>query len=110
MGTANRTLIRWAWLLALAGVSSAGCSASEWQQIQWPWQRQSVLKERYDVPPMDDARYSDPATFPKSTMTPTLRSPDDVNGRRPTMVGPGGAGGGRRGVGPVGGAAGMGGF
>jgi hypothetical protein len=59
-----------------------GCKTIEGYPVRWPWQKPSMLIEKYNVPPMSDARYSEPPTYPKSTMTPVLKREDPEDARR----------------------------
>lgn len=62
--------------------SQAGCKTIEGYPVRWPWQKPSMLTEKYNVPPLSDARYSSPQTYPKSVMTPTLKREDPEVARR----------------------------
>lgn len=72
---------RWL-ILATMLLSSIGCKTIEGYPVRWPWQKPSMLAEKYNVPPMADARYSDPQSYPKSTMTPVLKREDPEEARR----------------------------
>ncbi|HMP60342.1 MAG TPA: hypothetical protein PKD86_13425 [Gemmatales bacterium] len=59
-----------------------GCQTIEGYPVRWPWKKPSMLVEKYNVPPMADARYTDPQTYPKSTITPVLKREDPEEQRR----------------------------
>ena len=80
-------LCRSLYLLVVLGL--AGCSTIEGYPVRWPWSKTSMLAEKYDLPPVDDARYSNPPTYPKETMTPVLQVKDSPNSpKRPFTGGP----------------------
>jgi hypothetical protein len=73
-------------LMARLGVGlfvlSVGCNTAASDQWRWPWVKPSPLAEQYNVPPVDDERYSDPQQLPKSVMKPGLK-PQDIDPKRP---------------------------
>lgn len=80
-------------------IAMMGCASSSGQSWHWPWQSNVTAKaEEYHVPPMDDTRYSDPQSLPKSVMKPTIQPRDQATARR-----------GMPGMGPMGGGMGPGG-
>lgn len=89
------------WLLLAALLPAVGCSTIEGYPVRWPWTKTSMLAEKYDLPAEDDTRYANPPSYPKETMTATLREKETKPGQAPsrfagtTGMGPsvGGAGG-----------------
>src|SRR5262245_56497039 len=64
------------WAVGMLGamlLGRCGCNTMEGFPVHWPWTKQSMLAEKYEVPPPEDARYSNPPTYPKETMTPQLK-------------------------------------
>lgn len=88
----GRTVTTGVWLGILLG--AAGCSTIEGFPVHYPWTKTSMLSEKYDPPPPDDSRYSNPPTYPKEMMTPQLRVKDSSGGRPDRFTGaPPGVGG-----------------
>lgn len=72
-----------------------GCQSTGTNPLaNWPWMHQAAQKEEYQVPPMQDTRYTDAQTYPKETMQAILRNSEGEDvARRATgpgssMVGP----------------------
>lgn len=76
--------------VCLGGCQSTGSNPF----ANWPWMHSAAQKEEYKVPPMQDSRYTEAATYPKETMQATLRNSDgeDISKRGDSpgrgMVGP----------------------
>jgi hypothetical protein len=84
-------------LAAVALFLATGCQSSSGTSTSlWPWSDQkTALMEEYHAPPAGDPRYSEPPTYPKSTMQPKLKQPEPLDGTRgpPNRTGAGGMGG-----------------
>jgi hypothetical protein len=86
--------LRWTIWLGMA-LGAAGCSTIEGYPVRYPWTKTSMLSEKYEPPPEDDSRYSNPPTYPKETMIPQLKvkestgaRPDRFSGAPPGVGGP----------------------
>lgn len=93
-------LLRGCALLLLWPMMGCMSSPGHWH---WPWEPTTTAKaEEYQVPPMEDARYSDPQNLPKSVMKPALPPKDESTAKRgmPSMGGGMGGMGGAGGMGP----------
>jgi hypothetical protein len=51
----------------VAVLAAAGCQTADGHRWVLPWEK-PVAKEEIAVPPLADARYSEPQTLPKSAM------------------------------------------
>lgn len=83
-----------------------GCMSSpgHWH---WPWESTVTAKaDEYTIPPMDDSRYSDPPSLPKSALKTNLPTKDESMAKRQMP----GMGGGMPGMAPGGMAGGPGAF
>lgn len=75
------------WLGVGVFVLTAGCNTAASDQWRWPWVKSSAVAEQYTVPPMEDARYSDPPSLPKSVMKPGLKPQEVADPKRPPGLG-----------------------
>lgn len=72
--------------------AGAGCNGPDGHRWTMPWQK-PMAKEDYQVPPIADARYSEPATLPKSALRPGVKpKPDNEQQARFQGGGMGGGG------------------
>jgi hypothetical protein len=77
---------------ALLVLLSAGCETTN--PFLWNWQTHNAKPDEYTVPPVTDARYSEPQRFPKYLTTPSLKKPDSDSTKPPAgFGGPPSAGG-----------------
>ncbi len=58
-------------LTALLG--AVGCSTVEGYPVRWPWTKDSMLAEKYDLPPEEDAKYVTTPNYTKETRPPQLK-------------------------------------
>jgi hypothetical protein len=76
-------------LLALAILAiTAGCSSTDGMGVFLPY-RGALAAEEYCSPPVNDARYTQPPSYPSHLLKPVFKQREDDSGPRRPVIGGG---------------------
>jgi hypothetical protein len=75
------------WIGSVALLLAAGCQTADGHRWTMPWEK-PVAKEEIVVPPMADARYTEPQSLPKSAMRSGLATKPASEPGKPPTAGP----------------------